>query len=52
MEDLSLGRVAALGLMFGSTLAIGWMGALAARTGWAVHKGGNRRQVRVFLFGK
>lgn len=52
MEDLSLARVAAIGLVFGSTVALGWMGALAARTGWAVHRGGNRRQVRAFLFGK
>lgn len=41
MEHLTLGQVAALGLVFGSTAAFGIMGAYAARTAWAITKSGN-----------
>lgn len=46
MPDLPLSRVALIGLVFGSTVAFGWMGAVAVRTAWAVTKGGRWYQVR------
>lgn len=39
MEHLTLGQVAVLGLVFGSTAAFGIMGALVARTAYTIHRG-------------
>lgn len=39
MDALSLGRVAALGAAFGSTMALGIMATIAVRTAWTVTRG-------------
>lgn len=39
METLSAGRVAVLGLVFGSAVALGWMGAIALRAAYTVTAG-------------
>jgi hypothetical protein len=39
VEVMSVARVAVVGLVFGSTVAFGWMGAVALRAAWAITVG-------------